>query len=152
MLPWLLVLLLSYINCLYNLYLWSLYVYICRASNLHTIYIYSTSTDLEWIDNTEGLLYICIITYVYCNINCEIVLIIYIVLFYYEFQSIRTQKDQKLQYNLSAGEVTSLERAHRMCIKSIQGLSSRTRTDIALSMIEAYYQLSVRLINENLYF
>ena len=38
-------------------------------------------------------------------------------------------------FNLTHSEITNLERAHRLCIKTLQGMSLRTRTDIALSMI-----------------
>ena len=40
-------------------------------------------------------------------------------------------------HNLSSCEILSLERSHRPCIKAIQGFSTRTRTDVALSMINA---------------
>ena len=40
-------------------------------------------------------------------------------------------------HNLSSCEILSLERSHRHCIKAIQGFSTRTRTDVALSMINA---------------
>ena len=38
-------------------------------------------------------------------------------------------------YTLTKQEKLNLERAHRLCVKSFQGMAVRARTDIALSMI-----------------
>ena len=38
-------------------------------------------------------------------------------------------------YNLTESDILSLERAHRIYIKYMQGLNIRTRTDIALSIM-----------------
>ena len=40
--------------------------------------------------------------------------------------------------NMTVSDVFTMERAHRFCIKYMQGLHRRTRTDIALSMIAIY--------------
>ena len=37
--------------------------------------------------------------------------------------------------HLSHSNILKLERAHRFCVKYIQGLNTRTRTDIALSLM-----------------
>ena len=39
---------------------------------------------------------------------------------------------------MTESDVLTMERAHRFCIKYMQGLHRRTRTDIALSMIAIY--------------
>ena len=40
--------------------------------------------------------------------------------------------------NMTESDVLNMERAHRFCIKFMQGLHRRTRTDIALSIISIY--------------
>ena len=40
--------------------------------------------------------------------------------------------------NMTGSDVLIMERAHRFCIKHMQGLHRRTRTDIALSIIAIY--------------
>ena len=44
----------------------------------------------------------------------------------------------ELWYNLTDSEILFLERSHRFCVKYIQCLSKRTRTDIALGLLEVY--------------
>ena len=39
---------------------------------------------------------------------------------------------------MTESDVLAMETAHRFCIKYMQGLHRRTRTDIALSMIAIY--------------
>ena len=40
--------------------------------------------------------------------------------------------------NLTASNLIMLERVHRFCVKYMQGLSIRTRTDVALSLLGIY--------------
>ena len=44
--------------------------------------------------------------------------------------------------NLSDTDLLTLERAHRFCVKHMQSLSTRTRTDTALSLL-VYFQLNL---------
>ena len=44
----------------------------------------------------------------------------------------------KTWYNMTESGILSLEIAHRFCIKYVQGLNVRTRTDIALSIMAMY--------------
>ena len=41
-------------------------------------------------------------------------------------------------FDLTESEILSLERAHRFCVKHMQSLSKRTRTDAALSLLGVY--------------
>ena len=44
----------------------------------------------------------------------------------------------KTWYNTAESDILSLERAHRFCIKHMQGLNIQTRTDIALTIMAMY--------------
>ena len=51
---------------------------------------------------------------------------------------------------LRRSDILFLEGAHRFCVKYMQGLNIRTRTDIALSLLGAYmYSIESELILEN---
>ena len=51
---------------------------------------------------------------------------------------------------LSKNDVLTLDRAHRLCLKYVQGLSVRTSTDIVLGLLNALpieYEIDKRKLN-----